>query len=654
MSLKVLGNRRYLPLFLTQFFGALNDNFFKNAIVVMITYQGMQVGGLEPEMVVALAGGLFILPYFLFSGTSGQLADKLEKSRLIRFTKAFEVVVMLTAVAGFYLEHLPLLLLALFLLGLQSTIFGPLKYGILPDLVREESLVAANAYVELGTFVAILVGTITGGLAVGLGDARVWVVAGVMAIALLGLLASFFVPAVPVHNPGLRVDWTFVRSTWQVVAAVRPNRPIFNSILGISWFWFLGAAILTLLPSMAKNTLHADESVVTTFLALFTLGVGGGSILCEKLSFRRVEVGVIPFGAVGMSLFMVDLWWAGSAWQAPAGSEMLPLAQFAAMPGGMRLLADLLLLAFSGGMFIVPLYSFIQKRGEPAVLSRIIAANNIINALFMVGASLIIMAFYRMGLGIPAIFGVFAVVNLLVAVYIYSLVPEFTLRFLGWIISRLMYRIRVEGAEHLPVDGPAVLVCNHVSYIDWLIIGAECKVPVRWVMDHRIFANSSMRLLLRHAKVTPIAPRKEDPALMERAFAKVSEDLKAGEVVGIFPEGMLTLDGRMNVFRPGVERILASDPAPVVPMALHGLWGSSFSRARGQGLKATLRRWRREVVLWVGPPIAPQEASAARQQEVVTHLLEQAVASAPAVWEAPTPTGEETRGTRPAPEEGDG
>lgn len=629
MSLQTLASRRFLPLFLTQFFGALNDNFFKNAIVVMITFRGIQVAGLSPGMVVALCGGVFILPFFLFSGTAGQLADKLEKGFLIRLTKLSELVVMLLAATGFYLDDFHILLGALFLMGLQSTVFGPLKYGIIPELVDGSALVAANAYVESGTFVAILIGTIVGGLAMTFGESKLLVVACVVGVALLGLLASWFVPRVPVRSRDVKVDWTFVRSTFEIIAAVRPNRPIFNAILGISWFWFLGAAILTVLPTFAKDTLHAGEQVVTAFLTVFTIGIGVGSLVCEKLSFRRVEVGVIPYGAVGMSVFLVDLCIVGSAWSVPDGAiPNLQLAAFVAYPGGWRVLVDLLLVAFSGGMFIVPLYSFIQQRGEPAFLSRIIAANNIVNALFMVVASLLVIGLFGLGATIPQVLLVFAALNLAVSVYIYSVVPEFTLRFLSWILAHVMYRVRTVGAEHLPVEGPAVLVCNHVSFVDWLIIFGECKIPVRFVMDHRIFQTPLVGWLFRHGKVIPIAPAKEDAQTMEAAFAKVSAELRDEEVVGIFPEGALTRDGQMASFRPGIERIVQQDAVPVVPMALHGLWGSYFSRSAERGLWKALRRWRREIVLHVAPLMAPQQVTAAGLEAVVRDCLAQAEAGA--------------------------
>ena len=627
MSLQTLASRRFLPLFLTQFFGALNDNFFKNAIVVMITFRGIQMAGLAPGMVVALYGGVFILPYFLFSGTAGQLADKLEKSFLIRLTKLSELLVMVLAATGFYLDDFNLLLGTLFLMGLQSTVFGPLKYGIIPDLVDESTLVTANAYLESGTFIAILVGTLLGGLATTFLDARLLIVTGVVGVAALGLLASWFVPKVPVRARDVKVDWTFVRSTIEIVAAVRPNRPIFNSILGISWFWFLGAAILMVLPTFAKDSLHAGEQVVTAFLTLFTVGVGVGALVCDKLSFRRVEVGVIPFGAVGMSLFLADLFLAASAWSVlDASGPNLQLAAFVAHPGGWRVLSDLLLVAFSGGMFIVPLNSFVQQRSEPAFLSRIIAANNIVNALFMVVASLLVIALLALGASIPQVLLVFAVLNLGVSVYIYSLVPEFTLRFIGWVLAHILYRIRVVGAEHLPSDGPAVLVCNHVSFLDWLFIFGECKIPVRFVMDHRIFSIPVVKWLFRHGKVIPIAPAKENAQLMEAAFDKVSSELREREVVGIFPEGALTRDGSMSHFRPGIERIVRNDPVPVVPMALYGLWGSFFSRSSERGLWKGLRRWRREIVLRIAPAVPPAQVSAQGLEATVRACLAEAAA----------------------------
>ncbi|MDH4247218.1 MAG: MFS transporter [Deltaproteobacteria bacterium] len=621
--------RRFLPMLATLFLGALNDNFFKNALIVLITFRGVRLGTLEPNMVVALAAGLFILPFFLFSGTAGQLADRMEKSALIRTIKLIELGVMSLAGLGFFLESFGLLLFVLFLLGMQSALFGPLKFGILPDLVPEEELVSANAFVAMGTFIAILLGTIAGGLATQIeGGTRV-ASGGGLVVALLGILASRYIPPVPRRSPNLPIDWTLVRSTWDILRRVLPNRPILNTILGISWFWFLGTGVLSLLPGFVKEVLQGGEQVVTAMLALFTLGIGIGSFLCDKLSFGRVEVGVIPFGVVGMSAFLLDLSWVGSNWsQGGAAGHTVSLLAFLALPGAGRAFFDLFLTAVCGGVFIVPLYSFLQVRGNPAHLSRIIAATNIISSLVMVLSVILLGTLHILQLNLPEMFLVFAALNVAVSIKIFRVVPEFSLRFLGWVMAHVMYRIRVEGREHIPDQGPVLLTCNHVSFVDWLIIYSECKRPVRFVMDYQFFRIPLLRQMCGYAKVIPIATSKEDPALMEAAFDKVSLELAQGEVVGIFPEGRISADGAMTYFRPGLERILHKDPALVVPMALHGLWGSVFSRAKSVSLIGALGRWRREIVLHIGAPVPPEQATAKVMEAAVRQGLARAQALA--------------------------
>lgn len=622
-------DRRFAPYFWTQFLGALNDNFLKNSLAVLVIYRGVRLGGLDPAAIVAVAAGVFILPFFLFSATAGQVADRYEKSRVIRMVKGLELALMLCAALGFWLESYGLLLALLFGMGLQSTLFGPVKYGIVPELVDERRLVAANAYVETGTFVAILIGTIAGGVAAALPQGAVAMIVGLPAIALAGLGSSFLVPRIPVRAPELRVDWTCLRPTWRIVRTVHGDAPVFNSILGISWFWFLGAGLLTLLPTFTKGTLAAGEGVITTFLAAFTVGIGLGAVLSERFSFRRVEIGIVPIGSLGLSVFMADLYLAGTAWDPfAAGGGLLTLREFVAQPGGVRIVADLVLMAVMGGLFTVPLYSFIQHRSDPAHLSRTISANNILNALLMVASAGTILLLHGAGASAAEIFLVFAIANVAVSVYIYALVPEFTLRFLSWVLAHVMYRVRVIGEERLPVRGPMVLVCNHVTFVDWLIIFGACRRPVRFVMDYRISETPGVKYLMRHAKVIPIAPAREDEAVMERAFAMVSEELRRRQVVAIFPEGKLTRDGNMNPFRPGIERVVRTDPVPVLPMALHGLWGSAFSWSGGRVLLRREGPWRRRIVLCVGTPVPPEAVTAAGLEQRVRALLAEAGAAA--------------------------
>jgi 1-acyl-sn-glycerol-3-phosphate acyltransferase len=585
---KLLEERRFLPFFITQFLGAFNDNFYKNALVVLITFQAANMTSLSPGVLVNLAAGVFILPFFLFSATAGQLADKSEKSRLIRFTKLLEIVIMLLAAVGFALMSLPLMLVALFLMGTQSALFGPVKYAILPQQLAEEELIGGNALVETGTFVSILVGTIAGGLLIAVPNGPAWLSAGVIAVALLGYLASCAIPPAAAVDPGLKINWNPLTETWRIVRFTHGNRTVFLSILGVSWFWFYGALFLSQFPAYASEVLGGDEKAVTLLLAMFSVGIGAGSLLCEKLSAGRIELGLVPFGSIGLSLFALDLWWASPA--PGALGTALSMGALIAEPLMWRVLFDLMMIGVFGGFFIVPLYALIQNRSAPSHRSRVIAGNNILNALFMVVAALMGAGLLAAGLSVAELFLVTALLNAAVALFIYRLVPEFLLRFVVWLLVHTMYRLRVEGIEHIPEKGPAVLVANHVSFVDALIIMAACRRPVRFVMDHRIFRWPILSFVFRASRAIPIASAKEDPAMTERAFDEIARALQAGDLVGLFPEGRITDSGEIAPFRAGIARIVARTPVPVVPMALRGLWGSFFSRKDGAAMTRPLRR----------------------------------------------------------------
>ncbi len=608
MSIKmIVSDKKFWPLFWTQFLGALNDNFLKNSLLVLIAFKGITIAGMQTDKLVAFASGIFILPFFLFSPLAGQLADKYEKSKLVRYTKIWELAIMILASVGFYLEHYELLLFVLFLIGVQSTFFGPVKYSMIPQIVKSDELVESNAYVELGTFLAILLGTIAGGVAVAGSDVALIVTVIVIVVALLGVWTSFKLPPVPIGNPNLQISLNPVPSFREMWVLLREKQGIFNSILAISWFWFFGACVLSVLPIYCKNFLGVNEQVVTAFLAMFTIGIGVGSIICEKLSFKRVEIGLVPLGSLGMTVFLFDLFLVRPNWT--IGGDSLSLMQFVSDSQGRRLLFDFFCTSMSGGMFIIPLYALIQERSHPDSRSRVIAANNVVNALFMVVASALTIVFYAMDLTFPQIFLVLCILNAVVAIYIYSVVPEFTLRFLSWVLARVLYRIKISNLASIPKEGAAVLVCNHVSYIDWLIISALIGRPIRFVMYYKFFDIPVLKYLMKQAKVIPIAGAKEDPRILDSAFETVSSELKAGEIVCIFPEGRITRNGEMDVFRSGIEKILSRDPVPVIPMALKGLWGSWFSLESGKAVFKIPRRWMSNISLVVGDPVLADQAN---------------------------------------------
>ena len=613
--LALLKARRFGPFFATQFLGAFNDNLFKNALVVLLTFQAAQWTSLGVGLLANLAAGIFILPFFLFSATAGQLADKYDKARLARLVKLLEIGIVLLAFAGFALHSLKLLLGCLFLLGLHSTLFGPVKYAILPQHLREDELVGGNALIEAGTFVAILIGTLLGGLLASLPGEPLWITAACLLTAVLGYLASRGIPAAPAPEPGLVVNLNPLSETWRNIGFARENRTVFLSILGISWFWLYGALLLAQFPAYAKDVLGGSESSVTLLLAVFTLGIGVGSMLCERLSGKFVEIGLVPLGSIGLTVFGLDLALASPA-AAPAGALPLALGELLRQPHLLHVLFDLFALGLFGGFFIVPLYALMQLRSAAAHRARIIAANNIMNALFMVAGAGAAAGLLASGLSIPALFAVAALCNAAVAVYIYRLVPEFLLRFVVWLLVHTVYRLDTRDIARIPASGPALLVCNHVSYVDALVIAAACRRPIRFVMDHRIFRWPLLSFVFRTARAIPIAPAKEDAALLERAYDEVAAALGAGELVAIFPEGRLSPDGELGEFRPGIRRILERHPVAVLPMALSGLWPSPFSRKASSLLQrlGQLRPLRR-IALAVGEPVAALDAEPQRLRQ---------------------------------------
>ncbi len=617
----LLRQRRFAPFFWVQFLGAGNDNLFKFAFTVMVTYQ-IQVDWLPASLAGLVIGALFISPYLLFSATSGQLADKLEKAALMRFVKSFEIAVMALAGWGFWTQHVPVLLACVFLMGLHSTLFGPVKYAYLPQHLDERELTGGNGVVEMGTFVSILLGNVIGGLLIAIPETGArWAAAGCIAVAIAGRLVAGAIPTSPASDPTLRINWNPFTETWRNLRLAHGNLVVFRSLLGISWMWFFGAVFLSTFPSFARDVLHGDERVASLLLVVFSIGIAIGSLLCERLSHRHVEIGLVPLGAIGMSVFAVDLYLATRG-LAPQAVPM-DLGAFTAEPAHWRVLADLALLALFAGLYSVPMYALIQLRCEPTHRARIIAANNILNALFMIASSLATGAMLAAGFTLPQVFLAVGLLNAVVAAYIFLLVPEYLLRFLAWVLSNIVYRFRVRGGEHIPVRGAALLVCNHVSFVDAILLMAASPRPIRFVMDHRIFAIPVLGWLFRLGRAIPIASQKEDPATYAAAFEAARAVLDDGELLVIFPEGVITRDGTLGEFRGGVAKILSSHPVPVVPMALTNLWGSFFSRIeRGRAMVRPFRRGPFSTVgLEVGEPMPAADATPERLRERVAALL---------------------------------
>ena len=615
----LLRQRRFAPFFWTQFLGAGNDNLFKFALTVMVTYQ-LQIGWLPPALAGLAIGALFILPFLLFSATSGQLADKYDKTQLIRFVKWLEIAIMALAGWGFVQANVPVLLGCVFLMGLHSTLFGPVKFAYLPQHLNERELTGGNGMVEMGTFVAILLGNVAGGLLIAIPQAGAQYVAwACLGLAVVGRATAQWIPASPSTDPALKINWNPITETWRNLKLAHGNIVVFRSLLGISWMWFFGAVFLSQFPSFAKEVLHGNEQVASLLLVVFSIGIGIGSLLCEVLSRRHVEIGLVPLGAIGMSVFSIDLYFASRGLPPATG---LTLAQFIAQAAHWRVMADLALLSLFAGLYSVPMYALIQLRSAPTHRARIIAANNILNALFMIVSSIGVGLLLKANFSIPQVFLITGLLNAVVAFYIFMLVPEYLLRFIAWVLTRLIYRFTVRGDENIPTTGAAILVCNHVSFIDAVLLMAASPRPIRFIMDHKIFAIPVLGGLFKLAKAIPIASFREDPATYEKAFSQGRQVLSDGELLCIFPEGGITRDGELGEFKGGLMKLLETHPVPVVPLALQNLWGSFFSRRDGAAMTKPFRRgFFSRVGLVAGEPVAAANASPAGLRDRVGALL---------------------------------
>jgi len=611
----LLRTRRFLPFFVTQSLGAFNDNLFKQSLILAILYKLALTG--DRGIWVNLCALLFILPFFLFSALAGQFGEKFAKDALIRVIKLGEIVIMAVGAVGFVFDHLSLMLLTLFAMGTHSALFGPVKYSILPQALAEDELVGGNGLVEMGTFLAILAGTIGAGVMMSSAHYAPIVSSAIVLVAVLGYLASRSIPRAAAASPQLRLNWNIFSQSWATLRLGLGQTPaVSRSIVGNSWFWFVGAIYLTQIPAYAKEWLYGDETVVTLILTVFSVGIAAGSMLCERLSGRKVEIGLVPFGSFGLTLFGLLLWWhSGNLPQNVQANDWLAILGY---HQAWWVLVDILGLGVFGGFYIVPLYALIQSRTAENERARVIAANNILNALFMVVSAIVSILLLSVAkLSIPELFLVVSVMNIAVNAYIFKIVPEFSMRFMIWLLSHSMYRVEHRNLELIPDEGAALLVCNHVSFVDALLIGGAVRRPIRFVMYYKIYRLPVLNFIFRTAGAIPIAGRSEDLEIYERAFRKIAEYLKEGELVCIFPEGKLTTDGEINEFKGGMTRVLEETPVPVIPLALQGLWGSFFSRDPAKGL---FRRLWSRVTLVAGTPVGAEVAVPEQLREQVLQL----------------------------------
>ncbi len=607
-QIELLKSRRFLPLFVTQFLGAFNDNVYKNSLILLIAFYLVDELSLSTDLLINLAALLFILPYFLFSATAGQIADKIDKAVLVRHTKTAEILIMCVGAVAFWFESLTGLFLLLFLMGTQSAFFSPAKYSLLPQHLEPEELVGGNAHVEMGTFVAIVLGLLAANFLTALPNRELYIGVAVIGLAIIGRIASQFIPPAPAPDPNLKLNPNIWQQTVRIMSYAKVDHAVFHSIFGVSWFWFFGSVWLTQIPNFSRYYLHGSADVTTLVLCVFSIGIGLGTMLCERLSGKKVELGLVPFGAAGLSLASFDLFF---ALPLESSKALLSIPEFLALDGSYRVLLDLTLIGTFGGFFIVPLMALIQQRTPAEKRAQVIAASNIINSLFMVTAAIVgVVSLEYAGLDIPQLFLMIALMNIAVAVWVFGRVPEFGMRFVIWILSHTMYRVQHENLEAVPDEGAAVLVCNHVSYVDALLLAGACRRPIRFIMFKPIYELPVLNFVFRTGRAIPIISKHVDEQAYERAFDEISAALDEGDLLCIFPEGKLTQDGEIHEFKQGIERIIQRNPVPVLPMALQGLWGSFFSHRGGHALTTLPRRFWSRVTIVAGDLVAPEDVTA--------------------------------------------
>ncbi len=571
----LMTTRRFLPLFITQFLGAFNDNVLKNAIIILITYRVGQAASLSASQLISLAAGIFILPFFLFSATAGQLADKYEKAKLIGIIKFFEIMVMLLATFGFFYQSLSILLSALFLIGIQASFFGPLKYAILPEQIDNHQLVSANGLIEAGTFIGILLGSLTGGLLV-LAPGGSYIISFIIVgIAITGFISSLYIPKSEVQTHQVTLSINGFAETLSLIRYTKKYPNLYITILGISWFWLLGSVFMSLFPIITKDLIGANETVSTLFIAIFSVGIALGSLLCNRVVQGKNQITYIPLGALGMTVFILDLYFALPSLSVPKDS-LIGLGSFWGSLNNIHIAIDLLMVAVFGGLYTVPLYTLLQQKSESSHRARVIASNNIYNALFMVVGAIFTMLLLKL-FQVNTLFLILGLSSAFVTVYICKLLPDHLIKALFIWILKAIYKVKVEGLENFENAGKRlVIVANHTSYLDGLLLASFLPEKLNYAVDSYTAEKWWVKLFLKMVNFFPLNPT--NPMAIKSLIDFVKKDNKCV----IFPEGRLTMTGALMKIYEGPGLIVDKADAQLLPICIQGAQFTPFSRLRGK------------------------------------------------------------------------
>lgn len=590
---QLMKTQRFLPLFITQFCGALNDNIFKNALAIYVTYVLSKQSGMDALIYVNIIAAAFVIPYFFLSATAGLLADRFEKSRIIQIIKISEIAFAILAAIFFYLQHINGLVFVLFLFGLHSTFFGPVKFSIIPDHLKEEEFVGANALIEMGTFSAILMGTMFAGIVTLQSHGILAVVIAMIIVSVGGWYSSTRIPLSRIGDPQLRIDANIFRHTWDVWNYLMPRKMLTRAVMGISWFWFVGAVLLTQLAIFAERVIHGNEQVLTLLLTVFSLGIGAGSLYCHRLVKGQVDPTFVPLACLGISIFGFDLSFAANGLSFH-GDDLINIQKFLSNWQSWRLLFDMACIAICSGIFIVPLYAFIQSRSTEQHRSRVLAANNIMNSIFMIAAAAFAGALGALGFSTIDTYFAIAVINLLVAVYITQLLPKALIRSLLRSLFDLIYRVKIEGFEHYAnLKGRAVIVSNHQSYLDGIIFWVYFGDNLTFAINTFIGQNPIVKWFIEIADSLLI------DATNPMTVKTMIKFVRAGKKIVIFPEGRITSTGALMKVYSGPGLIAEKADAPILPICLNGPQYTPFSLLKGK----VPQRWFPRIHIRVMPPV---------------------------------------------------
>lgn len=578
-KLYLFKDKRFLPLFIVQFCGCFNDNILKNALIILITYKLVGLTLYSTATMLLAANAVLILPFIVFSGVAGQLADKYERSTLVKVIKLSEIFIVSFATYGFYESNIAILYASIALMGTHSTFFGPLKYSILPDHLEKEELLGANGFVEAGTFISILIGTILGGFYNSIAEI---VIVLMILTAVVGFIASFFVPRSNNENPSIEINKNILMESFNIVKYSYSKKHVFLSLLGISWFWFIGAAILSQIPLLTRDVFAADESVANLFLAVFSIGVGLGSFWCNKLFEDEITTKYLFMAAIGISICGIDLFFASRISTVHHELDQLRnIYTFLSKLHNWRILLDLFLLSAISGLYAVPLFAVMQYFSSPIYRSRVIAANNVLNALFMVASALFLQVMFFLGCSVPTVILLVSLLNIAVAVYIFNLLPEAKIipdpivRSLCRFLFDKFYRVEVRGLENLEKAGKrVVVVANHISFLDPALLSVYLPRKLVFAINTQMSEVFWVKPFLSIVKAFPVDPNNA------MAAKSLIATVKKNQVVAIFPEGRISTTGALMKIYEGPGMIADKSDANILPIRIDGPQFTHFSRLK--------------------------------------------------------------------------